>query len=224
MLRTLDTGFVGEGARTIFDSVAASFTMDKGVLRSDDLKLVAPLLDATGSGTVGIGARVLDYRVVPRAMAQADGTGGVSVPLLITGPWSAPRFRLDLQALADQKLEEEKARLAAEAEARARAALEAQAAELGIVPQEGETLEEAARRRAQEAMDAEAQRVLDRILGTPAPEAAPVPEAAPDVAPVPEAAPEVAPVPEAAPEVAPEAAPVEPLPLPLPEAAPVPAP
>ncbi|HSF64036.1 MAG TPA: AsmA family protein, partial [Paracoccaceae bacterium] len=30
MLRTLDTGFVGEGARTIFDSVAASFTMDGG--------------------------------------------------------------------------------------------------------------------------------------------------------------------------------------------------
>jgi AsmA protein len=195
MLRTLDTGFVGEGARTIFDSVAASFTMDGGVLRSDDLKLVAPLLDATGSGTVGIGARVLDYRLVPRAMAQADGTGGVSVPLLITGPWSAPRFRLDLKALADQKLEEEKARLAAEAEARAKAALEAKAAELGVVPQEGESLEDAARRRAQEAVDAEAQRALRRLLGQPE---APAPDAPPEVAPevVPEAP---APAPEAAP-------------------------
>lgn len=176
MLRTLDTGFVGEGARTIFDSVTASFTMDRGVLRSDDLRMAAPLLDATGTGTVGIGARVLDYRLVPRAMAQADGSGGVSVPLLITGPWSAPRFRLDLQSLADQKLAEEKARLAAEAEARAKAEVEARAAELGVVQQEGESLEDAARRRAQEALDAEAQRALRRLLGQPeAP--APAPEA-----------------------------------------------
>lgn len=197
MLRTLDTGFVGEGARTIFDSVTATFTMTGGVLRSDDLKLVAPLLDATGSGTVGIGARVLDYRLVPRAMAEADGTGGVSVPLLITGPWSAPRFRLDLKSLADQKLAEEKARLAAEAEARAKAALEAKAAELGVVPLDGESLEAAARRRAQEAVDAEAQRALRRLLGQPeAPEV--VPEVAPEAAPegVPEAP---APAPEAAP-------------------------
>lgn len=192
MLRTLDASHVGEGARTIFDSLGASFTMDKGVLRSDDLKLVAPLLDATGKGTVGIGARVLDYRLVPRAMAQADGTGGISVPLLITGPWSAPRFRLDLQALADQKLEEEKARLEAEARARAQAAVEAKAAELGVVPQEGESLEDAARRRAQEALDAEAQRALRRLLGTPeapAPAPAPAPDAVPAPAPDPAPAP-----------------------------------
>lgn len=186
MLRTLDPGFVGEGQRTIFDSVGASFVIEGGVLRSEDFALAAPLLTATGAGTVGLGARVIDWRLVPRLLAQADGTGGVSVPLLITGPWSAPGFRLDLQSLADQKLAEEKARLQAEAEARARAELEKRAAELGVTPQEGESLEDAARRRAQEALDAEAQRALRRLLGAPAEAPAPAPAPVPE-APLPEA-------------------------------------
>jgi AsmA protein len=169
MLRTLDPGYVGEGQKTIFDGVTASFTMTAGVLANDDLALTAPYVTATGTGTVGLGAQVIDYRILPTALTQTDGTGGVRVPLKITGPWSAPRFALDLKALADQELAEERAKLEAqakEAEARAKAELEAKAAEeLGVVRQEGESLEDAAKRRAEEALEEEAQRVLQNLLG-----------------------------------------------------------
>ncbi len=169
MLRTLDPGFVGEGQKTIFDGVTGSFTMAGGVLSNDDLALKAPYVTATGKGTLGLGAQVIDYRLVPTALTQADGTGGVRVPLKITGPWSAPRFALDLKALADQELADERAKLEARAkeiEAKARADLEAKAAEeLGVVRQDGESLEDAARRRAAEALDAETQRVLQNLLG-----------------------------------------------------------
>ncbi|MFN3972492.1 MAG: AsmA-like C-terminal region-containing protein [Gemmobacter sp.] len=169
MLRTLDPGFVGAGQRTIFDGISGSFTIRDGVLRNDDLRLAAPYLTAAGQGTVGLGAQVLDYRITPTALAREDGTGGLRVPLAISGPWSAPRFRLDLKALADQELAEERAKLEArakEAEARAKAALEAKAAEeLGIVRQDGESLENAARRRAEEALRDEAGRALNRLLG-----------------------------------------------------------
>ena len=98
MLRNLDPGYVGEGSKTIFDGVSASFTVDKGVARNSDLRLSAPLLTATGKGEVDIGAMTLDYRVVP-ALLEGQTNGGLKVPLMITGPWSDPKFRLDLAAL-----------------------------------------------------------------------------------------------------------------------------
>ena len=146
MLRTLDPNYVGEGQKTIFDGVSASFSIADGVLSNDDLKLAAPYVTATGSGTVGLGERVLDYRLRPIAMAKSDGTGGIMVPLLITGPWAAPKFRLDLESIAREKMEAEakalEARLKAEAkqaEADAKAELAAKLQEeLGIQALEGE--------------------------------------------------------------------------------------
>lgn len=175
MLRTLDPGYVGEGQKTIFDSIAASFTIDKGVLQNDDLALKAPYVTATGTGQVGLGARTLDYRIRPTALAAADGTGGVMVPLLVAGTWANPKFRLDLEGIARERLEEEARALeeraraqAKEAEARARAELERKAQEeLGIERQEGESLEDAARRRAEEAIADEAAKALGRLLGQP---------------------------------------------------------
>lgn len=173
MLRTLDAGFVGEGQKTIFDGISASFTMEKGVLFNPDLALSAPYITATGSGELGIGAQTLNYRLRPTALASTDGTGGVMVPLLITGTWANPKFRLDLESIARERLEaeakalEERAREEAKAaEAKAKAELEKKAAEkLGVERQEGETLEDAAKRRAQEALDAEAARLLNRLIG-----------------------------------------------------------
>ncbi|MES2666992.1 MAG: AsmA family protein [Pseudomonadota bacterium] len=173
MLRTLDPNYVGEGQKTIFDGVSASFSIADGVLSNDDLKLAAPYVTATGSGTVGLGERVLDYRLRPIAMAKSDGTGGIMVPLLITGPWAAPKFRLDLESIAREKMEAEakalEARLKAQAqqaEADAKAELAAKLQEeLGIQAQEGESLQDAARRRAQEALDDEATKLLEGLLG-----------------------------------------------------------
>lgn len=173
MLRTLDAGYVGEGQKTVFDAVGASFTIDKGVLLNNDLSFKAPYVTATGSGTVGLGARTLDYRLRPTALAAVDGTGGIMVPLLIAGTWANPKFRLDLESLARERFEAEAKALearakaeAAAAEARAKAQLTQKAEQdLGIVRQEGESLEDAARRRAQEALDAEAVRLMDRLMG-----------------------------------------------------------
>jgi AsmA protein len=110
MLRNFDTSFRGEGAKTIFDGVTASFTITDGILRNDDLNLIAPLAVASGSGVVNIGAQTLDYRVVPEVL-RGEGANGVRVPVLITGTWANPKFRPDLEFLFDEKLEAEKAAL-----------------------------------------------------------------------------------------------------------------
>lgn len=158
MLRTLDTSYVGDGAKTVYDAVTASFVIDGGVLNNDDLTLAAPGLTAVGQGSIGIGRRDLDYRIRPTALADTEGAGGLSVPLMITGTWENPKFRLDIESIAQQKLEAERAELAAKAEA-------ALAEKLGIEAQDGENLEDAARRRLDEAIEDEAARALERLLG-----------------------------------------------------------
>jgi AsmA protein len=166
MLATLDPTQVGDGQKTLFDAIAGTFSIDGGVLSNSDLKLVGPHLTASGSGEIGLGARTLDYRVRPTALADADGTGGVMVPLLITGPWADPKFRLDLEGIAREKMEEEARAAAKAAEAAAKAELERRLQEeLGIVAGEGESLEDAARRRAEEALEEETRKALEAILG-----------------------------------------------------------
>ncbi|MBU9697455.1 AsmA family protein [Rhodobacteraceae bacterium HSP-20] len=156
MIRTLDTGYVGEGQRTVFDSLSASFDMDGGDLFNRDLLMAGPVVSAEGAGRIGLGARDLEYRIRPTALRGADGTGGISVPLWITGSWAAPNFALDLEALAQENLADEAAAL--------EDGLKAKAAE-ELDQQEGESLEDAARRKLQEELGQEAGDLLLDLLG-----------------------------------------------------------
>lgn len=182
MLRNLDASFRGEGQKTVFDTIGATFSLKGGVLHNDDLLFNAPKAQALGAGRIGIGSQTLDYRITPKVLAKADGTGGITVPVIISGTWASPRFRPDLTALIDQQLAEEeaalKAKLAAE-EAVARQQLAAKKAELeaklaaekadalrraqeklSIDLEQGESLEDAARRKLEE----EAKRGLLNLL------------------------------------------------------------
>ncbi|MBL9051040.1 MAG: AsmA family protein [Tabrizicola sp.] len=167
MLQNLDPAYVGEGQKTIFDGLAGTFSITDGVLTNSDLKLVAPYVTASGSGEIGLGARTLDYRLRPTALAAEDGTGGVMVPLLITGPWAKPKFRLDLESIAREKMEaeakaaEERLKAAAkEAEAKAKAELtERLKEELGV-----EVAPEAGPGGVEDALEDEARKALEEIL------------------------------------------------------------
>ncbi|KEO54946.1 AsmA family protein [Thioclava pacifica] len=143
MLRTLDMNYVGEGAKTIFDQITASFTIANGVLSNDDLAFKAPLLSAAGKGRVDIGAQTLDYTVTPTALSKADGTGGVKVPLTIKGPWSKPKFGLDVGAISGDKVDAAKKDLKEKADAEI-------AKKLGITPEEGQSTEDAAKQKLKE--------------------------------------------------------------------------
>jgi AsmA protein len=180
MLRTLDARYVGAGQKTIFDALTASFTIAAGELQNDDLVLEAAFAKVTGEGRLGLGARTINYRLRATALVDAAGEAGITAPILIRGPWANPKISLDLEALAREQLEEEakaleaaaKARAAeleaearakaAEAEARARAKLEE---ELGVVQGQGETLEDAVKRRGEEVLTDEAARALEKLLG-----------------------------------------------------------
>lgn len=172
MLRTLDPGYVGEGQKTIFDGLAGTFTIAEGVLSNSDLKLVAPYVTASGTGELGLGERTLDYRLRPTALAAEDGTGGVMVPLLITGTWAEPKFRLDLESIAREKMEAEAKAVAARLEEEAKAAEAAAKAELeqrlreelGVEVAPEQSLGDAAKDAATKALEDQAVKALEEIL------------------------------------------------------------
>lgn len=172
MLRNLDLGYVGEGTRTIYNSITGSFTVADGVLRNDDLLLDSPRVQVAGEGQIGLGTQTLDYRLVPSALRDEEGNA-LRVPLMVTGPWSAPRFRLDMEALARERLAEERERLEALAreeaqrlEERARAEAEAKIAdELGVTAEEGETLEDTLRRGVEQRLGEEIGQGLRGLFG-----------------------------------------------------------
>jgi hypothetical protein len=149
-LRTLVRGFdmanLSENTKLVGNGKPRRrFAIDAGTLDNRDLVLSAPCITATGADKVGIGTRTFDYRLMPSALASSDGTGGITVQLLITDPWAKPKFRLDPDSPAQERLKAE----AQDAEARAKAALGAMTAtELGTLHQDDESMEPAAKRRA----------------------------------------------------------------------------
>jgi len=92
---------------------------------------------------VDIGAKTINYRVTPVALAKADGTGGISVPVIIKGPWSKPKFRPDLKSLVKGDIDVKAQDIKRRAE---EAVNDALADQLGVTRQEGESTKDAVRR------------------------------------------------------------------------------
>ena len=96
-----------EKLATDFSTLSASWTMASGVLTNKDFKLASPSLRATGSGTATMPTRSLNYKLVPTLVTSTDAasnvvTGGLTVPLLVTGNWSSPQITPDISgALRD---------------------------------------------------------------------------------------------------------------------------
>ena len=94
--------------RSDFTELQASFVIKNGVAHNEDLSAKSPLMRLAGSGDIDIGAGSIDYLAKVSVVQSSSGQGGkelgelrgVTVPVKITGPLDAPRFRADLGAAA----------------------------------------------------------------------------------------------------------------------------
>ena len=165
MIRNFDTSFQGDGARTVFDSVTGNFTVARGVLSNDDLDLQAPWGGITGAGRVDIGARTLEYRVIPGLIRGEDGGTDINIPVLISGPWAGPSFQPDLAFLAEQEFAEEAARLEDAARGRVEEAVRDGVSDaLGVDLSEETELDQIGPA-IDDALRQEAENALQRLLG-----------------------------------------------------------
>ncbi|NIJ41874.1 AsmA protein [Parvibaculum indicum] len=106
VLSATKSGWDAGGSQdTDFSELSGSYTITRGILKNDDLRLMSPLIRVTGAGTVDMPAKTLNYRVQPKLVGTLEGQGGttdakgIEVPILIRGPWSRPSFTPDLASM-----------------------------------------------------------------------------------------------------------------------------
>jgi len=140
------------GGTTVFDSLSASWTTLNGVMRNDDLLMELPRLAATGEGTIGLGLRTIDYVVSPQI--RGDDAPVFVVPVKIVGPWEDPSIAPDLDKVLKQNFAKETEELEQKAK-------DAVAKELGVATEEGQSTEDALKKK----LEGEATKGLLKLLG-----------------------------------------------------------
>lgn len=92
MTAAFEAGFEGEDRSTLFDRINGEFVIADGVVSGEDLRLDAPWGVMSGAGEVDLAAMTLDYGLAPMALGDRD-------PVRAQGPWTAPVFAVDTEAL-----------------------------------------------------------------------------------------------------------------------------
>jgi AsmA protein len=105
---------------TVFNALQANGTLDKGMLRIDELRIETDFLKVHGGGTLDTLTEAINYQLVAsvnnlqpngnpanEAGSGLDALKSVEVPLSITGTLSRPAVRPDIGALAKGKLGQE---------------------------------------------------------------------------------------------------------------------
>lgn len=97
---------INPGSFTSFSTMSGSFVAANGVLTSNDFHLTGPVLDTTGNGTVDVGNRTIDFRIVPKATAViAKQKLSLGVPFHIRGPWKHVHYNADISGIVNGVLD-----------------------------------------------------------------------------------------------------------------------
>jgi len=97
-----------QAEKTDFSELTASFSIKNGVAHNSDLSGKSPLLRLAGEGDIDIGNENLNYLVKATVVGTAAGQGGkelaelkgVTVPVHLTGPFTAPQYKIDFSGIA----------------------------------------------------------------------------------------------------------------------------
>ncbi len=106
------SGRVDAAEKTDFSELTASFQIDDGVARSNDLDAKSPLLRLGGSGLVDIGKGQLDYTARVSVVGSLKGQDGremtelrgVTVPVRLHGSFDNLAYSVDWSAMAQDAL------------------------------------------------------------------------------------------------------------------------
>jgi uncharacterized protein involved in outer membrane biogenesis len=104
------------GSGTAFTAIAGTFTLARGVVRSENFRFLAPDFDATGRGSLVIDTGAVDARadvILSRELTAQAGTdlrryaqadGRVIVPATVSGTLAKPFVLIDVAAAAQRAL------------------------------------------------------------------------------------------------------------------------
>jgi AsmA protein len=90
---------------TDLTDLSARFQIQNGRAATSNLRLLGPLVRVSGSGTIDLGARTLQFKLDPKIVASLEGQGGnadplgFGVPVNVEGSWSDPRIYPDVAGI-----------------------------------------------------------------------------------------------------------------------------
>ncbi len=102
-----------EKPKTDFAEFHVPFTIKRGLIETSKTRLLSPLLRVSAAGKADLVTEALNFRVEPKFVGTLKGQGdtkersGIMVPVLISGSFSSPEFRPDLEGLLKQRIEKE---------------------------------------------------------------------------------------------------------------------
>jgi AsmA protein len=117
MVRNVEAtfGLAEKGAekpRTDFSELHAPFTITNGLVHTPQTSMNSPLLRVLVAGDAHLVKESLDFRVEPKVVTTIKGQGdtekrsGIMVPVLVSGTFSEPKFRPDLEGMLKKGIEE----------------------------------------------------------------------------------------------------------------------
>jgi AsmA protein len=86
------------GDKTPFSEFAGTFVITNGLAQNQDMRLVSPRVQLTGSGSVNLAQRQIDYTARARIAGGTPGQGNVvsfgnlEIPVRIEGSWTEPNL------------------------------------------------------------------------------------------------------------------------------------
>lgn len=105
--RTLLGWQTNEQKKTDFSEFSGSFQFANGLGRTRDIRLIGPLVRATGAGSIDLPAKRLEMRFDPRIVATLQGQGssqdfaGLGVPIVVEGVLAEPRIYPDIAGILE---------------------------------------------------------------------------------------------------------------------------
>ncbi len=98
--------------KTDFSELTASFALHGGVAHNEDLSMKSPLLRLGGNGDINIGDSSMNYLAKATVVGTLEGQGGaelaslkgVTVPVRVSGPFSALKYAVDMNALVSESV------------------------------------------------------------------------------------------------------------------------
>jgi AsmA protein len=112
-LRDAKKGFLSSSSseKTDFSELTATFQIAQGIVTNNDLSMKSPVLRVSGKGTVSLPPKTVNYRLEPTIVGSLKGQGdtkdgrtGLTIPLVITGPWSNPAITPDVTGMLQEGL------------------------------------------------------------------------------------------------------------------------
>ncbi len=85
--------------------MSARFQIQEGRAQTTNLRLFGQLVRVTGSGTIDLNTKTLQFKLDPKLVASLEGQGGradplgFGVPVNIEGSWSDPRIYPDVAGI-----------------------------------------------------------------------------------------------------------------------------